>query len=153
MMIIEFTQNTCKHAIVTNPAFAMVRWAEIKFHPRYLPVTHQNYSKHFPESDIPYARFMRIRWNFLFLFSNFGRLLYITQSCHYLPPNTAETVGNFIPVLPKKPVIARYMILNNTAQQSHQQSEFSQIRKVLSGRKQDYLFAITCLQNKIAHSP
>lgn len=68
-------------------------------------------------------------------------------------PNTAEMVGNFIPVLPKKPVIARYMILNNTAQQSHQQSEFSQIRKVLSGRKQDDLFAITCLQNKIAHSP
>lgn len=45
------------------------------------------------------------------------------------------------------------MILNNTAQQSHQQSEFSQTRKVLSGRKQNDLFAITCLQNKTAHLP
>lgn len=61
----------------------------------------------------------------------------------------AEMVCNFIPVLPKKPVISSYIILNNTAQQSYQQAESSQMKKSLSGRKQQYLFAIACLQNKI----
>jgi len=59
---------------------------------------------------------------------------------------------NFIPVLPKKPVISSYVILNNTAQQSHQQAESSQMRKFLSGRKQQYLVAITCPPNKISRA-
>lgn len=153
MMIIEFTQNTCKHAIETNPAFAMVRWAEIYISSWigtcHTPELKQAFSR---KPDIPHTQFMWIRWNLLFLFSNFGRPLYVTKGCHYLPLNTTEMVCNFIPVLPKKPVISSYIILNNTAQQSHQQAESSQMRTFLSGRKQQYLFALTCLQNKITQA-
>lgn len=153
MMIIKFTQNICKHTIETNPAFAMVRWAEMYISSWIAtcrtPELKQAFSR---VPDIPHTQFMWIRWNFLFLFSNFGRPLYITKGCHYLPLNTAEMVCNFIPVLPEKPVISSYIILNNTAQQSHQQAESSQMRKFLSGRKQQYLFAITCLQNKITRA-
>lgn len=150
MMIIEFTQNTCKHAIETNPVFVMVRWAEICISSSiatcHTPELKQAFSR---KPHIPYAQFMWIRWNFLFLFSNFGRPLYITKGCHYLPLNTAKMVCNFISVLPKKPIISNYIILNNTTQQSHQQAESSQMSKCLSRRKQQYLFAITCLENKI----
>lgn len=154
MMITEFTQNTCKHAIATNPAFAMVRWADTQISSPIATYDTPELKQAFSgEPDIPHTQFMWIRWNFLFLFSNFGRPLYITKGCHYLPLNTAKMVCNFIPVLPKKPVISSYIILNNTAQQSHQQSESSQMRKILPGRKQEYLFVITCIWHKIAHTP
>lgn len=153
IMIIEFTQNTCKHTIETNPAYSMVRQAEMHISSSiatcHTPGLKQAF---FREPDNPHTQFMWIRWNFLFLFSNFGRPLYITKGCHYLPLNTSKMVCNFISVLPKKPVISSYVILNNAAQQSHQQAESSQIRKTLSERKQHYLFSTTCLQNKITQA-
>lgn len=60
--IIEFTQNTCKHTTETNPAYAMVRWAEIHIS-SWIATCHTPELKQtfFREPDNPHTQFMWIR--------------------------------------------------------------------------------------------
>lgn len=62
MTIIEFTQNTCKHTVETNPAYSMARGAEMHIS-SLIATCHTPELKQafFRELDNPHTQFMWIR--------------------------------------------------------------------------------------------